>query len=519
VPVCHYWLTNVDMQLLTRFQPLRKWPMMPDVGVPLLVTALLWYSSSYDVTLAQTGAAIVLGWLPWASYRNWYRGERKGIPLFAFLAGMYWLAYVLPLFWARHEIGLVSGRKVLSERAITASLYLAVTGVVALWAGIKLAARFRWVPAIRVDISGTPEQWHYMRIIFIVGTLVKVFVPITAWGEGGRQFISNFENMVPAVVFAIFLRYYLRRKISDTDRLLMLGYVFIAVVVGISSGWLGSFIGFGITAMIVYVYERRKVPLTAALIVLPIVLFFQPGKEAFRIRYWRGDSADGYFERVAFWVESSWNIWADAITNQTGQGGQKLAEDTLRRLSLLQQTANVMEFTPSKVPYQHGGSYSYIGVTFIPRFLWPDKPSVNDANRWYQVSYGLTYRGEISSVSIAVGTLAESYINFGWFGPVLIIFPLGIFLGTIQRIFLRADSGLLFSSVGAVLVPQLLAVESQMAEYVAGLAQQVFVVLLVLIPVLKSRGRGKAVPARMFARPANQPEILRSNTSLQKPQL
>ena len=99
------------------------------------------------------------------------------------------------------------------------------------------------------------------------------------------------------------------------------------------------------------------------------------------------------------------------------------------------------------------------------------------------------------------------------------MFPLGIFLGSLQRIFLHADSGLLFSSVGAVLVPQLLAVESQMAEYVAGLAQQVFVVLLVLIPVLKSRGRGKAAPARMFARPANQPEILRSNTSLQKPPL
>jgi hypothetical protein len=53
---------------------------------------------------------------------------------------------------------------------------------------------------------------------------------------------------------------------------------------------------------------------------------------------------------------------------------------------------------------------------------------------------------------------------------------------------------------------------------VAGLAQQVFVVLLVLIPVLKSRGREKAAPARMFARPANQPEI-RSNTSLQRPPL
>ncbi len=516
---CHYRFTNVGMQLLTKFQPLQKRPMMADAGVPLLVTVLLWYSSSYDVTLAETGAAFLLGWLPWASYRNWYRGERKGIPLFALVAGMYWLAYVVPLFWASHEVGLVSGRRPLSENAITASLYLALMGVVALWAGIKLAARFRWAPAIRVDVSGTPEHWNYLRIIFIVGTLVKVFVPITEWGQGGRQFISNFENMVPAVSFAIFLRYYLRRKISDPDKFLMLGYAFLALVVGISSGWLGSFVGLGLVCMTVYTYERRKLPLTAFLIVLPIILFFQPGKAAFRERYWRGDSAEGYSERVAFWVKSSWNIWADAITDQTGQKGKLLADATLSRLSLLQQTANVMEFTPGRVPYQYGRLYSYIGVTFIPRFLWPDKPSVNDANRWYQVSYGLTLPRGLSNVSIAVGTLAESYINFGWLGPVLIMFPLGIFLGSMQRILLHADSGLLFSSVGAVLVPQLLTVEAQMAEYVAGLAQQVFVVLLVLIPVLKSRSRGKAVPARTFARSANQPEIIRSNSSLQKPSL
>ena len=125
--------------------------------------------------------------------------------------------------------------------------------------------------------------------------------------------------------------------------------------------------------------------------------------------------------------------------------------------------------------------------------------------------------GNLSSVSIAVGTVAESYINFGWLGPVLIMLPLGVFLGSFQRIFLHADSGLLFSSVGAVLVPQLLTVEAQMAEYVAGMAQQIFVVLLVLIPTLKSRTREKSAPAMMFVRYPKQPETLRSSTSPQKP--
>ena len=172
----------------------------------------------------------------------------------------------------------------------------------------------------------------------------------------------------------------------------------------------------------------------------------------------------------------------------------------MSRLSLLQQTANVIELTPDRVPYQHGRLYSYIAITFVPRFLWPEKPSVNDANQWYQVTYGLTRRNQLSTVSIAIGTVAESYINFGWFGPALIIFPLGVFLGCFERIFLRADSGLLYSSLGAVLTPHLLGVEAQMAQYVSGLVQQIVFVVLVLVPTLETDKQRNATAAVVFAR-------------------
>jgi hypothetical protein len=133
------------------------------------------------------------------------------------------------------------------------------------------------------------------------------------------------------------------------------------------------------------------------------------------------------------------------------------------------------------------------------------------------VNYGLTDPQQLSTVSIAVGTVAESYINFGWFGPVLIIFPLGIFLGSFERIFLHADSGLLFSCLGAVLVPQLLAIESQMAEYVSGLMQQVLLVLVVLVPTLESRAQAR----RRFRRSAPvpysvKPEIVKLHRPAEK---
>jgi hypothetical protein len=225
------------------------------------------------------------------------------------------------------------------------------------------------------------------------------------------------------------------------------------------------------------------------LLVLPVILFFQPAKNMFRERYWARESPDTSTERVTYWVENSWRLWDEAITSHDNVKLRDLSNSTLSRFDLLRQTAHVIEFTPNRVPFQYGSLYSYMGVTFIPRYFWANKPSVNDANRWYQVQYGFTDPQNLSTVSIAVGTVAESYINFGWLGPVLVIFPLGIFLGTFERTFLHADSGVVFSCLGAVLIPQLLAIESQMAQYVAGLAQQIALILLVLIPTLEARSR------------------------------
>ena len=482
---------------LTRFQANTA---IADASVPALLTAVLAYLSSYEVSVVQGFLAFVLCWIPWASYRRWLRGDRNHIPLFALVAAMFWLAYAVPLFWAQHAVTGIFGRRVLPESAITGAMFLAVLGLACLWLGMRLANLFHWVPKLKREVSSSPGQLNYLRVVFLLGTLVKVFVPITAFGAGGRQIVSNFENTVPVVSFAIFMRYYLRGTLPRIDRILIGGYGVVALIVGISSGWLGSVVSVGLVCLVIYVYERRKFPVMAAFIVLPVILFFQPAKTIFRERYWGRESTDTSTERVSFWVENSWKLWGEALSNQDSERIRQLSNSTLSRLDLLRQTAHVIELTPSRIPYQYGSLYSYMGVSFVPRFLWPDKPSVNDANRWYQVTYGLTTPENLSTVSIAVGTVAESYINFGWLGPVLIILPLGIFLGTFERIFLHSDSALLFSCVGAVLIPQLLAIEAQMAEYVAGMAQQIALVLLVLIPTLEARAQ-----VRVFRRPAAQP--------------
>jgi hypothetical protein len=406
---------------------------------------------------------------------------------------MYWLAFAVPLFWSSHDIGLVYGKHHLSDGSVTESLGLAVLGAFALLAGMSVAERLRWMPSINLDVHRSPFSWAYLRFVLILSVVLRFFVPIEAWGAQGRQIIYNLETILPAVAFAILFRFYLRGEGSGLDRFLVLVYLAIALIVGLSSGWLGSFVGLGLICAAIYVYERRRLPVRAVFIILPVILFLQPTKDKFRERYWRSDSSSSRLERTSFWINNSWGMWSDTFADPSGEGAKQLANQSLNRFSLLQQTANVMESTPDVVPYQHGRLYSYIFVTLVPRFVWPDKPSVNDANRWYQVSYRLTAPQYLKGVSIAVGTLAESFINFGWLGPVLVIFPLGVFLGSVQRIFLRDTSGLLLNSLGVALLPGFLGIEAQLAQYLGGLAQQIALALLVLIPVLKFRNRNKTV--------------------------
>ena len=371
----------------------------------------------------------------------------------------------------------------LSEGAITQSLYLVILGVAALGSGMAMAGRVRFKGSFRLDIHQSPARWHYLRFVLLASALLRIAVPINMLGGGGRQFLAIVETIVPSVAFAILLRYYLRGTAISVDKILLAGYAGIALVAGISSGWLGSFVGVAIMAAAVYVYERRKLPLIAIMIGVPIVLFLQPGKEKFRQQYWRPGASESYVERFNFWMNTSWNEWAETLSNADEERARNLSNQTLGRLSLLQQTANVMESTPERVPYQNGRLYSYMLVTFVPRFFWPDKPSVNDSNRWYQVAYRVTASKELNGVSIGVGYLPESYINFGWFGPPVVMFCLGILLGLFDRIFLRPGSGLLLNSIGVALLPQLVPVEGQLAQYIAGFGQQIAVALITLAPM------------------------------------
>ena len=151
-------------------------PVLLYAGVPLIITAVLWATSLYDVNLLQVIAAFILCWIPWAACQKWVKGARERIPLFALIGVVYWLAYAVPLFWTKHQIDQITGSHQLSENAITQSLYLVVFGVAALGIGMAAGGRLHFMESFTVDIHGSPARWNYLRLTLLAATFLRIAV-------------------------------------------------------------------------------------------------------------------------------------------------------------------------------------------------------------------------------------------------------------------------------------------------------------------------------------------------------
>ena len=251
-------------------------------------------------------------------------------------------------------------------------------------------------------------------------------------------------------------------------------------------GWVPS-VGVGFICGVMYFLVRRKIPWIMVAVSVVAALFLQVGKMEFRNSYWSQGEAGGVLERATSWLNGSASKWSEALNSPRDDSSGQLSSESLERTSLLPQVAHVLAVTPSQIPFQGGETYSYMAIALIPRFVWPDKPSVNDANRHYQILFGLSTARTVDSVNIGIGCLTEAYISFGWPGVICIMFTIGIILGIYERSFLAEDSSTLFLAIGVALLPRILGIEAQMSAYLGGVIQTVLLTILVFLPVLRRR--------------------------------
>ena len=160
------------------------------------------------------------------------------------------------------------------------------------------------------------------------------------------------------------------------------------------------------------------------------MVYFFAGKGEYREKVWFDGAPEtqqmSATSKALFWVEQAAEFWQDTLS-----GARTFTEATssaTERGDFIHQVAHINSMTPAVIPYQYGETYSYFAVAFIPRILWPNKPLTGNANSFFAVAYGISTEEGVKTSTFGVSLLGEAFINFGWFGVVLVMMFQGIVL-------------------------------------------------------------------------------------------
>lgn len=141
-----------------------------------------------------------------------------------------------------------------------------------------------------------------------------------------------------------------------------------------------------------------------------------------------------------------------------------------RRSSNIELLADVMRRTPADIPYWNGYSYASLVGAFVPRVLWPGKPT-KTMGQDFGHRYAYLAPGD-RSTSINLPVLIEFYINFGDMGVAIGMLLVGVIYGALEQLCNRAGQSWLVTAAAAPLLTQLFVVESDLSLQYGGLLLQ-----------------------------------------------
>jgi hypothetical protein len=174
----------------------------------------------------------------------------------------------------------------------------------------------------------------------------------------------------------------------------------------------------------------------------------------------------------------------------------------LARMSLKGSVDLIVSETGIDVPFERGHTLSPLLTTFIPRFIWPNKPDVQTG----QVMNHVFHISAVRFTYISPSHLGELFWNFGWTGVVFGMFAIGLLLGLIGSRFALAEGATLtrLLVLGVTIQLLILGAEGSIAVQYSVWVRSMAVIGL--LHVLFARKPGLAQGANMLSTPGPRGE-------------
>jgi hypothetical protein len=362
---------------------------------------------------------------------RWLGGQMTGFPLLGAYAMMHIPAYLVPFLEGRLDV-LGFSANVSATTTAAVCLYLTVvqsTGVLMEARPLRFR-RLEW-PVLRRKIPGMRESglmWMMMGVWWIFTVALNSGLLPTF---GAAWQVVRVLALTPGLLAVFYFFFLFGKGVLEFDqKIILVSMVLTGVALDFTSGYL---IGGGSVLLLMflaYIMGAKRVPIASVTACALVLSFLHAGKSEMRQKYWNFEDSNVIAEVehnplkiYSFWLHVSWD---KIFGSQTDDDDSK--ENLLHRSSLAQMLALVISETPGNKPFLHGQTYKQIPLLMVPRIAWKNKPRGNLPTETLALYYGVQTEQTITSVSIALGQIAEAWANFGWMGIVLAGAVIGLVL-------------------------------------------------------------------------------------------
>ena len=418
------------------------------LGLPLAILALNLYAPAQPDLLERLLASllIIVAFVPaW----RWRSGSDVSTPLLPLVALLYGIYCSLPIFTLPLYSVARDPYENMPSSDVEYALALSILGMVAMFAGYysrPTKAVARSIPKVALGWRQPRTVLHVGVALAFTGFVVRVFAyryfvfnTNPYWAING-QVQQLFGLLVQTAFIGLTILYvmhlcgYLSPMLTRFMNIILIPFL---ILFGISTGTITQALNVVLLLVFIYAMFNRRLPWKVMALGLAAITILQPAKTLFRMMD-HGDAKslnDGIMERVEDFLSISLDVIAGRATLEMDP-----VTFSAHRLNLVTMFAEVVDKTPSTIPFWYGHTYYPLLTKPIPRLLYPDKRP-DDAGQSFPHRYEMLSDND-STTSVKLFQLIEAYVNFGVPGIIIIMFIIGAIYRLVEAMFVHGSMGI-----------------------------------------------------------------------------
>jgi hypothetical protein len=421
---------------------------LPAYRLPTLLVAWL---------MLQVAFASWLRWLP-----------KTPIPVLPVVLSLYALYFSLPVFYV-DEARFLNQVFTISDQTGMEVLSLALLTQLCIWLGCEIGFHRRTSWSLRFTLSERRMNTLAVVIIIVQGFIIYFSQVQNVVDLGNyRQIVNGVANLYLAFGLLFFSGERYGWKFLNVAGIVFIMLFYTAV--SISSTMLGDLLMPFIVLGILVFRKYKALTISIGIAMVFVVIALQPVRSDYRNALQqsaRAGVALSWSEKAALYANIALARWSGERMDLFYEESAEM--QTGRRLSLLPILGIILRDTPDRIPFQYGKTFAFLLFTPVPRFLYEDKPTAQEANLWFAQTYGILDSYIAKTTMVGISHLGEVYVNFGVLGVPVIFLIFGFLLAVITRSGDREENAMIRNAVIVALSPNIFNIESTLTGFLVGI--------------------------------------------------